>query len=185
MEAIVKQATLGGGCFWCVETIFKRLKGIQDIMPGFSGGKLENPAYKQVYTGTTGHAEVVNFKYQPSIISYYDILQIFMHIHDPTSLNRQGEDVGTHYRSVIFYHEEEQLETARKVIKELEDSKAFDPKPIVTELAKFDKFYPAEDYHKNYFDLHPEQSYCQAVIAPKVQKFLKKYSKYCADEKQK
>ena len=165
-------ATLGGGCFWCTEAVFNELKGVEQVEPGYSGGSLPNPTYEQVCSGTTGHAEVVQVTFDPKVISYKDILDVFFAIHDPTTLNRQGNDVGTQYRSVIFYHNEEQKVTAEKIIEELTEAKTWDA-PIVTQVEPFKVFYQAEEYHKNYFKRHPEQAYCQVVIAPKVAKFRK------------
>lgn len=167
-----EQAVFGGGCFWCVETIFSDLKGVEKVTPGYSGGITENPTYEQVCTGTTGHAEVVQIDYDSSQISYHDLLKVFFAIHDPTTLNRQGEDVGTQYRSVIFYLNEQQKQQAMAAMKEAQ--KLWE-NPIVTELASFEKFYPAEDYHHDYFRRNPEQGYCQLVIAPKVSKFRKEF----------
>jgi peptide-methionine (S)-S-oxide reductase len=167
-------ATLAGGCFWCLEAVFDDLKGVVSVESGYSGGHLPNPTYKQVCSDTTGHAEVVRITFDPSIISYADLLRVFFAIHDPTSLNRQGNDVGTSYRSAIFYHDEEQKQTAEAVIKEITDSRIW-PNPIVTEVTKFDAFYIAEDYHQEYFAKNPYQGYCQAVVAPKVAKFRKQF----------
>jgi peptide-methionine (S)-S-oxide reductase len=167
-------ATLGGGCFWCVEAVFDQLKGVESVESGYSGGWLPNPGYKIVCTGTTGHAEVVQVAFDPSVIDYADILRIFFAVHDPTTLNRQGADTGTQYRSVIFYHSDEQKQTAEAVIRELTEQKLW-ANPIVTEIAKFEKFYLAEDYHQEYFANNPYQPYCQAVVAPKVTKFRKQF----------
>ncbi len=165
-------ATLGGGCFWCTEAVFSELKGVEKAEPGYSGGSLPNPSYEQVCSGKTGHAEVVQVTFDPTAISYRDILDVFFATHDPTTLNRQGNDVGTQYRSVIFYHNEEQKATAEKTIEELTEAKTLNA-PIVTQVEPFKAFYQAEEYHKNYFKRHPEQAYCQVVIAPKVAKFRK------------
>ncbi len=167
-------ATLGGGCFWCTEAVFDELKGVEHVESGYSGGTVPNPTYEQVCTGTTGHAEVVQITFDPKVISYKEILQIFFTVHDPTTLNRQGADVGTQYRSVIFYHDEEQKKVAEQVIKEIETAKIWDA-PIVTELAPFEAFYMAEDYHQEYFKRNPYQGYCRVVIAPKVAKFREHY----------
>ena len=166
--------TLGGGCFWCTEAVFNQLRGVEEIEPGYSGGNLENPTYEQVSTGTTGHAEVAQITFDPDIISFKEILQIFFSAHDPTTLNRQGSDVGTQYRSVIFYHDNQQKVVAEQVIKELTEEEVFD-KPIVTQLEPFKEFYKAEDYHKDHFKRHPEQPYCQVIIAPKLAKLRKLY----------
>jgi peptide-methionine (S)-S-oxide reductase len=167
-------ATLGGGCFWCTEALFTQLKGVENVEPGYSGGKTENPTYEQVCTGKTGHAETVQINFDPTVISYKEILQIFFSTHDPTTLNRQGADVGTQYRSIILYHNEEQRRIAEEVIKEITEEKAFE-KPIVTQLEPLKIFYKAEDYHKDYFKRHPDQAYCSLLIAPKITKFQKLY----------
>ncbi len=165
-------ATLGGGCFWCTEAVYKELKGVKDIKPGYSGGNIKNPSYKEVCTGETGHAEVIQITFDPSVISFSDILEVFFMTHDPTTLNRQGNDVGTQYRSVIFYHSELQKETAEKVISLFEKEKVYD-KPIVTQIEPFKAFYEAEDYHHNYYERNKNQPYCQFVITPKLEKFEK------------
>jgi peptide-methionine (S)-S-oxide reductase len=167
-------ATLGGGCFWCTEALFTQLKGVENAQPGYSDGKTENPTYEQVCTGKTGHAETVQINFDPTVISYKEILQIFFSTHDPTTLNRQGADVGTQYRSIILYHNEEQRRIAEEVIKEITEEKAFE-KPIVTQLEPLKIFYKAEDYHKDYFKRHPDQAYCSLLIAPKITKFQKLY----------
>ncbi len=172
MAKNLEKATLGGGCFWCTEAIYLELKGVVDVKPGYSGGHVINPTYKQVCEGTTGHAEVVQITFDPEIVSFSQILEVFFKTHDPTSLNRQGNDVGPQYRSVIFYHNEAQKETAEKVIKAFEQEHVYD-RPIVTEISKFDHFYIAEDYHINYFARNKTQGYCQFVVAPKVEKFRK------------
>jgi peptide-methionine (S)-S-oxide reductase len=168
----LEKATLGGGCFWCTEAVYLELKGVVDVKPGYSGGHVKNPSYREVCNETTGHAEVVQITFDPAIISYTEILEVFFVTHDPTTLNRQGNDVGTQYRSAIFYHSEQQKQTAQKVIELLTKEKAYD-KPIVTEVTKFDVFYVAEDYHFNYFARNKNQPYCQYVVAPKVEKFRK------------
>lgn len=167
-------ATLAGGCFWCLEAVFDNLQGVEDVVSGYSGGKTANPTYHQVSSGATGHAEVIQITFEPEEISYQDLLEVFFTIHDPTTLNRQGSDVGTQYRSAIFYHSPEQKATAEQVIAELEAAGIWED-PIVTELASFTAFYPAEDYHQEYFAKNPRQPYCQLVVAPKVAKFRKKY----------
>ncbi len=167
-------ATLGGGCFWCTEAVFDELRGVEQVESGYSGGSVPDPSYRQVCTGDTGHAEVIQIRFDPELVSYRDILQVFFSMHDPTTLNRQGADVGTQYRSVIFYHDEEQKRIAKEVIKELEAEKAF-KSPIVTEVAPFQAFYKAEDYHQEYFQLHGYEPYCRMVIAPKVKKFKEHY----------
>ncbi|MDA4129031.1 MAG: peptide-methionine (S)-S-oxide reductase MsrA [Thaumarchaeota archaeon] len=166
--------TLGGGCFWCTEAVFQELRGVQSVEPGYSGGTVPNPSYEQVCTGRTGHAEVAQVTFDPSTISLKELLQVFFTVHDPTTLNRQGGDVGTQYRSVIFYRNDEQKRTAEQVIEDVNTSKIWG-KPIVTQLIPFGIFYKAEDYHKDYFQRNPNQGYCQVVIAPKVAKFRKHY----------
>ena len=170
----LETATLGAGCFWCVEAVFDDLKGVVSVESGYSGGHTENPTYQQVCSETTGHAEVVNVTFDPSEISFKEILQVFFSVHDPTTLNRQGNDIGTSYRSAIFYHSDEQKQTAEEVIKEVTEEGVYDD-PIVTELKPFGKFYIAEDYHQEYFANNPTQPYCAAVVAPKVAKFRQKY----------
>ena len=170
----LETATLAAGCFWCVEAVFDDLKGVTDVVSGYSGGHKENPTYREVCSETTGHAEVVQIKFDPNAISYKEILQIFFSVHDPTTLNRQGNDIGTSYRSAIFYHNDEQRRVAEETIKEIEDEGMWDA-PIVTEITAFDKFYPAEDYHQEYFTNNPNQPYCAAVVAPKVAKFRNKF----------
>ncbi len=165
-------ATLGGGCFWCTEAVYKEMKGIVKVVPGYSGGHIKNPAYREVTTGRTGHAEVVQITYDPQVASFSEILEVFFMTHDPTTLNRQGNDVGTQYRSAIFYHNDEQKKTAEEIIDAFEKEKVYDD-PIVTEVTAFDTFYLAEDYHHNYFARNKEQPYCQFVVAPKVEKFKK------------
>ncbi len=167
-------ATLGGGCFWCTEAVFNDLRGVEKVESGYSGGTVANPTYRQVCTGTTGHAEVVQVTFDPKVISFKDILEVFFTVHDPTTLNRQGADTGTQYRSAIFYHDEGQKAIARQVIDEISAAKIWDA-PIVTQVVPFDAFYKAEDYHQEYFKLNPEQPYCRVVIAPKVAKFREHY----------
>ena len=163
-------ATLGGGCFWCLEAVYKDLRGVRSVMSGYAGGHVANPGYHAVCSGTTGHAEVCQIKFDPSVLSFKDVLEVFFKTHDPTTLNRQGNDKGTQYRSVIFYHSPEQKALAEKLKKELDEAKAWD-KPIVTEITEFKKFWKAEDYHQNYFRNNPGQGYCAYVIAPKMEKF--------------
>jgi peptide-methionine (S)-S-oxide reductase len=165
-------ATLGGGCFWCLEAVFEQVKGVRKVTSGYAGGTTANPGYRQVCGGDTGHAEVVQVAFDPAVISYRDVLNIFFATHDPTTLNRQGPDYGTQYRSVIFYHTAEQKQIAETTIAELNAAQIWD-RPIVTEIAPLDAFYPAEDYHQGYYRQNPGQGYCQAVIAPKVAKFRK------------
>lgn len=168
----LEKATFGSGCFWCTEAIYERLNGVHSVRSGYSGGNKVNPTYEEVCTGRTGHAEVIQIEYDPSEISYDEILEVFWQTHDPTTLNRQGADVGTQYRSVIFYHNDEQKEKAELYKKELDKSGAWD-KPIVTEIVPFKKFYAAEDYHQDYYEKNPYQGYCSFVIAPKLEKFEK------------
>jgi len=168
-------ATLANGCFWCTEAMFSRVNGIESVIPGYSGGKTSNPSYEQVCTGMTGHAETIQMEYDPKIISFEKILDIFWHTHDPTTLNRQGNDVGTQYRSAIFYHDENQKNIAEKSKEELEKEAVF-KNPIVTEIIPFSNFYPAEDYHKEYYENNRKAPYCSFVIDPKIQKLLQKYS---------
>ena len=170
----LETATLAAGCFWCVEAVFDDLKGVESVESGYSGGRTENPTYREVCSETTGHAEVVQIKFDPDVISYKEILQVFFSVHDPTTLNRQGNDIGTSYRSAIFYHTDEQRRIAGEVIGEVESEGVYD-NPIVTEVAPFDKFYVAEDYHQEYFANNPNQPYCAAVVAPKVAKFRQKF----------
>ncbi len=167
-------ATLGGGCFWCTEAVFQLIRGVEKVDPGYAGGTLPNPSYDEVSMGTTGHAEVAQITFDPDVISYREIMEIFFGTHDPTQLNRQGADVGTQYRSVIFYHSPEQKATAEQLVKELTDEKVYD-KPIVTQIEPLKAFYPAETYHKDYFKKHPSAPYCQVVIAPKIAKLQKTY----------
>ncbi|MFL5329276.1 MAG: peptide-methionine (S)-S-oxide reductase MsrA [Gemmataceae bacterium] len=167
-------ATLGGGCFWCLEAVFEQIRGVERVVSGYAGGR--GPcSYEQVCTGATGHAEVVQVTFDPSIVSYREILEIFFAIHDPTTLNRQGGDVGTQYRSVIFFHSDEQRQVAEEVMREVEREGIW-PGAIVTQIAPLTEFYPAEDYHQGYFRTNPTQGYCTAVINPKVAKFRKKFS---------
>ncbi len=166
-------ATLGGGCFWCLEAVYDQLRGVQDVMSGYAGGHVVNPTYNQVCSGRTGHAEVVQIRFDPSQISYQELLEVFFTIHDPTTLNRQGADSGTQYRSAIFYHDESQRAIAEQVVRDF--AAPLWPDPIVTEIAPLDHFYAAETYHQEYFDRNPYQPYCQVVIAPKVAKFRRRY----------
>ena len=168
-------ATFGAGCFWCVEAVFENLKGVEKVVSGYMGGKVKNPSYREVCAGTTGHAEVCQIYFDPKIITYAEMLEVFWKTHDPTTLNRQGNDVGTQYRSVIFYHDEEQRKEAEYYLKKLDESGAY-PDPIVTQIEAAADFYVAEDYHQNYFDLNPNQPYCSFVIQPKVEKFKKAFA---------
>lgn len=171
----IEVATLGSGCFWCSEAVFSLIKGVEKVESGYSGGHVENPSYEQVSTGTTGHAEVVQLTFDQDVISYREILEVFFATHDPTSLNRQGNDTGAQYRSVIFYHNREQKETAEKLINELDSQKLW-ATPIVTQIEPFKIFYRAEDYHRDYFKRHPEEAYCRFVIAPKIAKLQELYT---------
>jgi len=175
MNQDLQVATLGSGCFWCTEAFFLRLKGVESVVSGYSGGKVKNPTYREVCTGLTGHAEVVQVKFDPKIISYEEILEVFWNTHDPTTLNKQGADEGPQYRSVVFYHDEAQKKIAEQYKDQLNKSGIF-KNPIVTEITPFTVFYKAEDYHQNYFALNPNQGYCQYVIRPKVEKFNKQYA---------
>ena len=174
MSNNLQTATLAGGCFWCLEAVFDEVKGVNSVESGYAGGSKENPTYREVCAGMTGHAEVVQIHFDPSVVTYRDLLNLFFAIHDPTTLNRQGEDVGTQYRSAIFYHTGEQKTVAEGLVKELNDQHIWD-RPIVTEVTKLDKIYKAEDYHQEYFAHNPNQPYCQAVVAPKVAKFRKHF----------
>jgi peptide-methionine (S)-S-oxide reductase len=167
-------ATLAGGCFWCLEAVFEQLRGVTAVMSGYSGGQVPNPSYQAVCTGTTGHAEVTQVTFDPDQISFHDLLGVFFTIHDPTTLDRQGGDVGTQYRSAIFYHDDDQRRTAQELIRELEAEHVFD-EPIVTKVEPLQAFYPAEEYHREYYRRNPNQGYCRAVIAPKVAKLRSKY----------
>jgi peptide-methionine (S)-S-oxide reductase len=170
----LETATLGGGCFWCVEAVFDDVIGVESVESGYSGGHKENPTYQEVCSETTGHAEVVQVKFDPNVISFKEILQVFFAVHDPTTLNRQGNDVGSSYRSAIFYHTDEQRRIAEEVIREVTEEGVYDD-PIVTEVTPFDKFYIAENYHQEYFANNPNQPYCAVVVAPKVTKFRQKF----------
>jgi peptide-methionine (S)-S-oxide reductase len=163
-------ATLGGGCFWCTEAFFDSLKGVEKVESGYSGGHTENPSYQEVCGGGTGHAEVINVTFDPELISFKEVLQIFFATHDPTTLNRQGNDIGTQYRSAVFYHSAEQKRIAEEVIGEITEAEIYDD-PIVTEVTEFTNYYPAENYHQDYFANNPDQPYCSAIVAPKVAKF--------------
>jgi len=175
MNITQQTAVFGGGCFWCTEAIFNALQGVIKVMPGYAGGELKNPTYEQVSTGRTGHAEVIKIDYDPAVISYQVLLEVFFSTHDPTQLNKQGNDVGTQYRSVVLYASDEQKQAAEKCIEELTKDAVFD-KPIVTTLEPLTEFYEAEDYHKNYYQNNQGQPYCMIVINPKLDKFKKKYT---------
>lgn len=170
----LEKATLGNGCFWCTEAIFQQLKGVESVVSGYSGGHDPAPDYKKVCSGSTGHAECLEINFDPAIISFAELLEVFFNTHDPTSLNRQGEDIGTQYRSVIFYHSNDQIETSKTYIKQLNESGKFS-KPIVTTLEPYTVFFAAEDYHQNYFNLNGHNPYCRLVVKPKVEKFVKHY----------
>ena len=170
----LKEATFGNGCFWCTEAIFQRLEGVEVVRSGFSGGHIKNPAYREVVSGRTGHAEVIELTYDADKISFVELLEVFFATHDPTTLNRQGYDVGTQYRSAVFYHDEQQKLEAEAMIQALTQAEVFDD-PIVTEVTEFDAFYEADDYHQNYYNDNKNQPYCVAVINPKLDKFLKNY----------
>lgn len=181
MSSKHETATLGGGCFWCTEAIFKRLKGVEEVVSGYSGGARKNPTYEQVVTGVTGHAESVQITFNPSVIPYELLLEIFFNLHDPTTLNRQGADEGEQYRSVIFYHDSLQRETAERVRDKIADSGLYRD-PIVTEIVPFEEFFTAEEYHQNYYEENKNQGYCAYVIGPKIHKLLKEYSKEVREE---
>jgi peptide-methionine (S)-S-oxide reductase len=170
-------AYLAGGCFWCTEAMFKDLKGVISATPGYSGGTVENPTYEDVCGGRTGHAETARVEFDPSVLSFHDLLKVFFGTHDPTTMNQQGNDTGPQYRSVIFYTSEDQKKVADEYIKELEDNKVY-PRPIVTEVTPFVKFFEAEDYHKNYYEAHINAPYCQLVITPKMEKLKEKYKEF-------
>ncbi len=174
MDKKTELATLAGGCFWCLEAVFEQLRGVEKVESGYAGGKSPAPSYRQVCSGSTGHAEVVQATFDPAVISYREVLEVFFAIHDPTTLNRQGGDIGTQYRSAIFVHSSEQERVARETIAALEKEQIWDA-PIVTDVVPLETFYRAEDYHQGYFRANPEQSYCQAVVAPKVAKFRKRF----------
>jgi peptide-methionine (S)-S-oxide reductase len=171
----LKMATLGGGCFWCLEPVYEELQGVQEVVVGYAGGEHPAPDYKLICTGTTGHAEVVQVTYDPQLVSYNEILEIFFSVHDPTTPNRQGADVGTQYRSIILYHDEDQKLAAEALIKSLDGQEIW-KNPIVTQIAPLETFFPAEDYHQGYYRKNPGQGYCMMVVAPKLKKFRQKYA---------
>lgn len=175
MSENTETITLGGGCFWCVEAVYLDLEGVLEVVSGYAGGQVPDPTYKQVCSGSTGHAEVVKVTFDPSVIELAEVLRVFFAVHDPTTLNRQGNDVGTQYRSVILVGDDAQERVAREVLQEVEDEGIWDD-PIVTEIAGLKTFYPAEEYHQNYFARNPNQPYCQVVVAPKVAKFRKRFA---------
>ena len=169
-------ATVAGGCFWCMEAVFQQIDGVEKVVSGYTGGTTANPTYREVCSDRTGHAEAVQVSFDPLKISYREILEVFFSVHDPTTLNRQGADVGTQYRSAIFYSSDEQRDAAEQLISELDEAHTW-KKPIVTQILPLDRFYPAENYHRDYFVRHPEQAYCQMVISPKVAKLRTKWAK--------
>jgi peptide-methionine (S)-S-oxide reductase len=174
METERETATLAGGCFWCLEAVYDELRGVESVVSGYMGGRRPNPTYEQVCAGTTGHAEVVQVTFRPAQVSFRELLEVFFTIHDPTTLNRQGGDVGTQYRSAVFYHSDEQKQTAEQVIRDVEAEEIWE-NPIVTEVTEATQFYPAEGYHQEYYARNPRAGYCQVVIEPKVSKFRKQY----------
>lgn len=175
------KATFAGGCFWCTEAIFKRVRGVTEVISGYTGGKREDPSYEQVSTGATGHAEAIQISFDPSIISYEQLLELFWNLHDPTTPNQQGNDIGTQYRSAIFYHSEDQREKAEAMKKKLEKNRVFE-RPIITAIVAFEKFYTAEEYHQNYYEKNTDNSYCNYVITPKVKKLLEQYNDFVKEE---
>jgi peptide-methionine (S)-S-oxide reductase len=181
MNNKTEMATLANGCFWCSEAIFKRLKGVKSVLPGYAGGLVKNPSYDEVCTGKTGHAEAIQIEFDPKDITFEKILDIFWHTHNPTTLNRQGNDIGTHYRSAVFFHDQKQKELAEKSKKELEKEGVYRDS-IVTEIIPFRNFYAAEDYHKNYYEKHQDAPYCSFVIDPKMHKLLQEYRNYLSEE---
>jgi peptide-methionine (S)-S-oxide reductase len=172
---MIKEATFGAGCFWCIEACYKEMIGVIDVYPGYCGGQILNPSYKQICEGNTGHAEVARVVFDDTLISFEQLLEVFWFVHDPTQLNRQGHDIGTQYRSVIFYHDDEQKNQAEYFKQKLSEEKVWE-KPIVTEITQLNNFYRAEEYHHNYFELNPENMYCQSVVRPKVEKFKKVFA---------
>jgi peptide-methionine (S)-S-oxide reductase len=173
--AAQETATLGAGCFWCIEAVYQEMQGVLSVVSGYMGGRVDNPTYEQVCSGATGHVEVAQLVFDPAVVSFRDILEVFFTIHDPTSLDRQGNDVGSQYRSAIFYHSQEQKQTAEAVIREL-DAEGLWSRPIVTEVRAAGPFYPAENYHQDYFRTNPNQPYCAYIVAPKVKKFREKFA---------
>lgn len=173
--ASIQSATLGGGCFWCIESAFNSIQGVESAISGYAGGSVDNPTYEQVCEGNTGHAEVVRVDFDADQISYREILEIFFALHDPTQVNRQGNDIGTQYRSAIFYHNSEQQHEAEAIIAEITEEQIW-PDPVVTEVTELNNYYPAEDYHQNYFKNNPQNQYCAVVVAPKLAKFKKKFA---------
>lgn len=180
-ESHLERATLGGGCFWCLEAVYQQITGVQSVVSAYAGGSRPNPTYEAVCTGVSGHAEIVDILFDPQVVSFRNLLEIFFVIHDPTTLNYQGNDHGTQYRSVIFTHSEEQTKIAHEVVKELEDSRIYS-NPVVTQIEIAPTIYPAEDYHQNYYQRHPNQGYCMAVVAPKLAKFRAKFKSLIASQ---
>ena len=179
----LERATLGGGCFWCLEAVYQQIQGVKTVVSGYAGGAITNPSYEAVCSGNTGHAEIVDIEFDPQVISFRDLLEVFFVIHDPTTLNYQGNDHGTQYRSVIFAHSAEQVKIAHEVVRELEDSKTYRDS-VVTQIDVAPIIYPAEDYHQNYFQQHPNQGYCAFVVAPKLEKFRAKFNSLIAPKYQ-
>jgi peptide-methionine (S)-S-oxide reductase len=178
----LETATFGSGCFWCTEAVFQQVRGVESVVSGYSGGEVVNPTYEAVCDGSTGHAEVIQVKFNPDVISFDELLNVFWQTHDPTTPNQQGNDIGTQYRSAIFYHNDEQRRVAEAYKQQLDDSKTFG-RPIITEITPFKDFYPAEKYHQNYFNDNPYQGYCQFVVRPKVEKFRKQFAELLKDSK--
>ncbi len=177
----MEKATFAGGCFWCTEAFFKRLKGVASVLPGYSGGSIEHPTYKQVCSGTTGHAEAIQIEFNPKQIPFEKLLEVFFYTHDPTTPNQQGNDIGPQYRSIIFYHDNKQKKQAESLIAKLEKDKVY-PRPIITSIEPFKNFYIAEDYHKNYFERNKDAPYCNYVIGPKIHKLLQEFGNQVKDE---
>ncbi|EKD58395.1 MAG: hypothetical protein ACD_56C00141G0025 [uncultured bacterium] len=174
----IESIVLGGGCFWCLEAVYTRVKGVKSVVSGYAGGQFSDPTYKEVSSGKTGHAEVVEIVFDPTLILLEDILHIFFSVHDPTTLNRQGNDIGTQYRSIILFSDKKQHDVIEKVLREVAEEECCSGELIVTELKKLEKFYPAEEYHQRYFEKNPDNAYCQLAVAPKVAKFREKYSRF-------
>ena len=182
IEKEMEVATFGAGCFWCVEAIFERVRGVAEVKSGYSGGHVKNPSYKEVCSGSTGHAEVCQISYNPKLITYSELLEVFWKTHNPTTLNRQGNDIGTQYRSAVFYHTEEQKRIAEEMKSRLNLEKIWED-PIITEIVAFEEFYPAEDFHEDYYARNPNQGYCNFIITPKINKFEKIFKDYLKEEK--
>ena len=177
----IQKAVFAGGCFWCTEAIFKRLKGVLSVLPGYSGGEVESPSYEQVSSGTTGHAEAIQIEFDPKVVAFQKLLEVFFYIHDPTTPNQQGNDIGEQYRSAIFYHSAKQKSEAEKFVAKLESEKVY-PRPVVTTIEPFNNFFIAEDYHKNYFEKNKDAPYCNYVISPKIKKLLEKFGSGVKEE---